>query len=241
VDLWNDIYSMKSIFAKLIRLLMKGFTRGPHITRYYMYERLSYFKQSPCIDARVLTISHSNVLGSILGLDKCKITDANYPKYNILQLPFGDKTFDYVVSDQVLEHVEGDPQDAIDETYRVLKPAGLAIHTTCFINPIHGNPSDYWRFTPEALSLLCNSFSEIIDCGGWGNPWVWIFIMLGLRNDGIPNNKLHPINKLARLNDPLWPIVTWIIAEKQQIFSFKYIILFTKIYKSMMVYTSKHI
>jgi 2-polyprenyl-3-methyl-5-hydroxy-6-metoxy-1,4-benzoquinol methylase len=45
-----------------------------------------------------------------------------------------------VVSDQVLEHVVGDPQTAIDETLRVLRPGGIVIHTTCFMNPIHGAP-----------------------------------------------------------------------------------------------------
>jgi ubiquinone/menaquinone biosynthesis C-methylase UbiE len=85
-----------------------------------------------------------------------------------------------------MEHVAGDPQRAIDEAFRVLRPGGLAIHTTCFINPIHEGPGDFWRFTPAALRLLCTRFSSVIKCGGWGNPYVWIVVWLGLRRDAVP-------------------------------------------------------
>ena len=32
--------------------------------------------------------------------------------------------FDYVVSDEVLEHIEGDPQQMMDESLRVLRRRG---------------------------------------------------------------------------------------------------------------------
>jgi ubiquinone/menaquinone biosynthesis C-methylase UbiE len=197
-----------------VRLSMKGLRRGPHVTRYYMYRRLSELKRSPFHEARVLAISHSTHLCKILGLDSCQIVEANYPEYNMLSLPFSDNSFNYVVSDQILEHIEGTPQAAMNETHRVLKSGGLAIHTTCFIYPIHGAPSDFWRFTPESLRLLCKEFSRIIECEGWGNLYVWILGWLGLRWDGVPHCKWHPLHKIAMYNDPKWPIVTWIIAEK---------------------------
>ena len=68
-----------------------------------------------------------------LGFADEQITDAAYPEHTMFDLPFEDGQFDAVVSDQVLEHLEGDPGDAIDETFRVLKPGGIALHTTCFI------------------------------------------------------------------------------------------------------------
>ena len=83
----------------------------------------------------MLSISSSVDLCRILGLADLEVTEVNDPEFNILSLPFQEKSFDYVVSNQVLDHVEGDPQRAIDETLRVLRPGGLAIHSTCFINP----------------------------------------------------------------------------------------------------------
>ncbi len=132
----------------------------------------------------------------------------------MLKLPFEDGEFDWVASGQVLEHIEGNPQQAIDESYRVLKPGGIAIHTTCFINPIHGCPKDFWRFAPEALQLLCKKFSRVIDMGGWGNPYVWFLVWLGLRFMPIPHAKWHPLNKIATSNYKNWPIVTWIVVQK---------------------------
>ncbi|MGQ0549315.1 MAG: methyltransferase domain-containing protein [Armatimonadota bacterium] len=95
-----------------VRLSMLGLTRGPHITRHYMYKRLATVLngQTP---GPVLSISESLPLCRVLGLDVNHAVEANYPEANILNLPFPDGRFAYVVSDQVLEHVEGTPQRAI--------------------------------------------------------------------------------------------------------------------------------
>jgi hypothetical protein len=82
------------------------------------------------------------------------------------------------------------------------------------VNPLHREPGDFWRFSPDALKFLCRKFSRIVDVGGWGNPYVWVVAALGLRNEGIPQGRWHPLHKLAMLNDERWPIVTWIVAQK---------------------------
>lgn len=197
------------------RASMLGLSRGPNITRYYMYARLRAIGPTlPNRSGRVLSISHSENLADLVGLEPSEIVPANYPEHNFLSLAFEDESFDHVLSDQVLEHVEGNPQKAIDESHRVLRPGGLAIHTTSFINPIHGVPKDFWRFTPAALSLLHSNWREIIEVGGWGNFWVWSVIRDGMRFTGVPHAKWHPLHGLAVKNDPLWPIVTWIVARK---------------------------
>jgi len=194
---------------------MKGLKRGPHITRYAMYQRLSTIgKTFLNKNGSVLSISKSASICDILELSPKEITEVNYPDQNVLSLNFNDNSFDYVVSDQVLEHVEGDPQKAIDECWRVLRPGGLAVHTTCFINPVHGFPKDFWRFTPDALRLLHHKFTEIIECDGWGNFEALLFMRNSLRFEPIPHLKWHPIHRLATRNDTEWPIVTWIIAKK---------------------------
>jgi SAM-dependent methyltransferase len=208
---------LRSLRRLALLLSMKGFSRGPHITRYAMYNRLSDLgKQLPRREGRVLAVSHSSKLCNVLELKVTELVEANYPDYDLLNLPFDEGSFDFVLTDQVLEHVAGNPQLAINESWRVLRPGGIAVHTTCFINPIHDAPHDYWRFTPAALKLLLENarFSNIIECDGWGNYDAWDYMRIGLRFEGIPHAKWHPIHKLATKNEPDWPIVTWGVAVK---------------------------
>jgi ubiquinone/menaquinone biosynthesis C-methylase UbiE len=48
---------------------------------------------------------------------------------SILEIPFGDNTFDYIVSSEVIEHTP-DPYKAIQELYRVIKPGGILVLST---------------------------------------------------------------------------------------------------------------
>jgi SAM-dependent methyltransferase len=47
-------------------------------------------------------------------------------KVDLQQLPFGDKTYDFVFASHVLEHIPDDHK-AIFEIHRILKPNGMAI------------------------------------------------------------------------------------------------------------------
>jgi SAM-dependent methyltransferase len=191
-----------------------GLSTGPKLTRYFMYQHLAQYSRLRAKELRVLSISHSERLGRLLGFTDEQITDVAYPDVNILDLPFADGEFDAVVSDQVLEHVEGNPQAAIDETFRVVKEDGLALHTTCLLYRIHGSPSDYWRFTPDALRYLVAKKGEVIDVGGWGNPYVLFLLVLGARITSVPHARWHPLHWLATKNAAQWPIQTWVLARK---------------------------
>lgn len=163
---------------------------------------------------RGLSISGSGYLANLL-CPKGLIQQADFPDVSMLSLPYADNTFDFVVSDQVLEHVGGDPFKAVSETYRVLKPGGIVVHTTVLLFQIHGYPSDYWRFTPEGLRLLCNPFKEVIDCRGWGNRYMWALNWIGvLFDEKVPTAQWHPFHKLATINEERYPVTTWIVARK---------------------------
>jgi SAM-dependent methyltransferase len=199
------------------RALVLGFACGPHITRYAMYKAL----ENICADEgrgagkKVLSISWSTALVVNIGLENAEIVEANFPEHNFLDLKaFPNDFFDVVVSDQVLEHVEGSPRVAFNQSLRVLKPGGVAVHTTCFINPIHGAPSDFWRFTPDGLRLLARDFSEIVCLGAWGNRIAWIVIFMGLRFVPVPHARWHPFHIIATRNSPPWPITIWIAVRK---------------------------
>ena len=72
---------------------------------------------------------------------------------DVLDLPFRDGTCDTVLCNQVLEHVPN-PQEAIDEMARVLRPGGYLILTAPHIWGLHEIPHDYFRFTPYGLRHL---------------------------------------------------------------------------------------
>lgn len=124
----------KEVVKGVYKLSTLGMNTGFHMVRYRMYERIGeVMSQLEQVGTEVLSISGSQELCKLINKPGLKITEANYPEHNILDLKaFEDDSFDYVVSDQVFEHIAGDPQHAMDETKRVLKPNGIAIHTTCF-------------------------------------------------------------------------------------------------------------
>lgn len=186
------------------------------ITRLCMYKTLTDTLAALDGDRkRCLCISASQALARVAGLRRAVLEEAAYPAANLLDLPYPDGSFDFLVSDQVLEHVEGDPFRAVAESVRVLRPGGQAVHTTCFVNQVHGSPRDFWRFTPEALELLTTAAgAEVVLSGGWGNRAAMKVIDLGFRMTPIPENPSNPIYQLAMRNEPDFPIVTWVILRK---------------------------
>lgn len=89
-------------------------------------------------------------------------------------------TFDVVVMTRVLEHCYN-PQKAINEVYRVLKPGGVAIYSAPFIYKYHASPHDYFRFTHEGFQVLCKKYSKV-KIIPYGNRLhvIWMFLSQGL-------------------------------------------------------------
>jgi len=178
-----------------------------------MYKKIRELFKQP-IKGKILGISGIwNFLPMIN--EDADILEVQYPKVDMQNLPYEDNNFDFVISDQVIEHLE-DPKKAIKESYRVLNKEGIAIHTTCFINYIHSCPKDFWRFSPEALWYLCKDFSEILQCEGWGNRIALLFCFLSdrFRFMNVPETKWSMRHLIATWNEKRYPIVTWVIAKK---------------------------
>lgn len=79
---------------------------------------------------------------------------------DVHNIPIRDNFFDLVLCIEVLEHLEN-PALAISEMRRVLKKNGTLILSTRFIFPLHPDPKDYYRFTPDSLSFLCRNFKDV--------------------------------------------------------------------------------
>jgi SAM-dependent methyltransferase len=127
-------------------------------------------------DRRVLVVGGS-VLGQ--GMDVLAGSDAELVETDVAfgprtryvadahDLPFADQTFDAVVAQAVLEHVV-DPHRCISEFERVLKPRGLIYAEVPFMQPVHGGPYDFTRFSKSGLRWLCRRFDELaagVVCG----------------------------------------------------------------------------
>jgi SAM-dependent methyltransferase len=86
---------------------------------------------------------------------------------DVERLPFADASVGTVLALSTFEHV---PRfwRGFEEIRRVLRPDGALVVTCPFYFHIHAYPSDYWRFTPEAIKLMLTDYpSKIV---GWHGP-----------------------------------------------------------------------
>ncbi|WP_169457983.1 class I SAM-dependent methyltransferase [Ottowia thiooxydans] len=78
-------------------------------------------------------------------------------------LPMAAQSCDTVILLEVLEHIKT-PQEALQETSRVLRPGGHLLLSMPFLYPIHDAPHDYQRLTKHGLERdLANAGLEIVS------------------------------------------------------------------------------
>jgi ubiquinone/menaquinone biosynthesis C-methylase UbiE len=118
------------------------------------------------------------------GLDKNQplidSLQAKYPKHTFrtADLPhlteFQDNTFDYIVTFQVIEHIQDDHK-FLKEAQRVLKPGGKIFLTT--VNRDYSLSRNPWHIreyrTKELADLMHKYFANVDTKGVGGNQKVW--------------------------------------------------------------------
>lgn len=107
-----------------------------------------------------------NLVEEHIGVDH---SDTSHDKSNIdifsnaYSIPIEDNSFDSAICTCVLEHLE-EPEQAIKECHRILKPGGYAIYYTPFIWHLHEEPRDFYRFSKYGLQYLFEkSGFEVIE------------------------------------------------------------------------------
>lgn len=87
------------------------------------------------------------------------------------RLPFPDRSFDTVLSVQVLEHTPR-PGQLVKEMGRVLADDGILILLAPFQFRLHEEPHDYFRYSPHGLRQLCAEADlEITHVEQQGSLW----------------------------------------------------------------------
>ena len=129
-----------------------------HRTMRQTMDEVKGFVSGKMLDAGCGNKPYVGILGTrvqqYIGLEKGRTRYERADVWgDVLALPFRDGTCDTVLCNQVLEHVP-QPQLAIDEMARVLRPNGYLILTAPHIWGLHEVPHDYFRFTPYGLRHL---------------------------------------------------------------------------------------
>jgi SAM-dependent methyltransferase len=89
-------------------------------------------------------------------------------------LPFMDQSFDTVISTQTLEHIE-EPQRAVAEMARVLRPGGYMILTVPQTWRLHEKPYDFYRYTRYGLRYMIEHAQlEVIEVVPQGGVWITV-------------------------------------------------------------------
>lgn len=82
-----------------------------------------------------------------------------------MALPVRSESCDLLLSQEVLEHLP-DPDAAVRELVRVLRPGGRLYCQTPFIIGYHPCPDDFWRFTLSGVRHLLERHGLVIDSDG---------------------------------------------------------------------------
>ena len=82
------------------------------------------------------------------------------------RIPVEDGRFQYIVFNQVLEHVK-EPERALRELYRVLAPGGHIICTVPLLYEEHLQPYDFFRYTQFSLRDLFSKVGFQIERIEW--------------------------------------------------------------------------
>ena len=128
-----------------------------------------------------------DVVSEYIGLDWPQIQDRAQPDVigDAMKIPLKDSCVDVVLATELMEHLPS-PQTFLMEINRVLCENGALILSVPFMEPIHEEPRDFYRFTPYSLQLLLGQhgfrIQKLWNKGGW-----WSVVLGSFVNQAIYN------------------------------------------------------
>lgn len=129
--------------------------------------------------------------------------------HNLHHLQLDQTDFDFVMVNQVLEHVY-DPIRCLKNIHNYMKKGGILYVSTPTNNLPHETPYHYYTgYTPAGLGAIVKASGfRILEIGQWGN--------LEYLNYLFQNYDWPDYRKLKKpgLNDIKHPVITWVFAVK---------------------------
>jgi len=140
---------MKSLRSWYVKYIYADHNSSKALTR-----ALNSFLDSGGTNALVLNVGSGTgrLRPNVRNLDIIEGADVDYvgPAED---MPLGDETVDLIVTQEAFEHIMN-PDQALAECYRVLKPGGSIFFQVPFIIGYHPGPTDYLRFTREGVEEI---------------------------------------------------------------------------------------
>ena len=188
IETENPASSIYDRFADLYDLTFKFNGYGRSLERYLREARLSLSSGARILDAgcgtglltlallrvldRPVRIAAVDLSGSSLLKARRAVSEAKSPRKhrvdfthaNVLELPFADETFEFVVTSGVLEYVP--LREGFSELARVLAPGGYMLHLPVKPGPISSLLEVLFRFkthSPEEVAAHTDRHFRVIE------------------------------------------------------------------------------
>jgi SAM-dependent methyltransferase len=124
---------------------------------------------------------------------------------NANNLPIKDGCFDAIICAELLEHVP-DPPVVLSEMNRVLTNSGYLLITSPFLYRLHGDPSDYARYTGQYWSMVLarSGFDPIVI----ENQGSFFSVCLDFVKQYFNETRSHPLRDIYQILS--LPLQKWV-------------------------------
>jgi len=128
-------------------------------------------------------------------------------KWNGRDIPLKNESVDCLMATEFLEHY-AEPEAALKEFFRVMKPDGRVFATVPFLWNLHEIPYDEYRYTPYSIERHFKNAGfreiEINALGGWNLSFAQ---MIGL---WVTFSKMHRLTRKV-VKNLLFPFYVWLV------------------------------
>ncbi len=193
-----------------------GFDRGTPVDRYYIAQFFEEHRTD--IRGRVLEVkdaAYTEQYGTEIDDYDVVDIDAGNPDVTIVTdlttaTAIPSDSYDCFVMTQTLQVIY-DFRSAIREAHRILRPGGVLLLTVPALGKLAQYPSDHWRFTPAACSMLFESVfgAGRVEVRSYGNVLTGIASLTGIACEELSDREL-------RVRDDLFPMLVTVRAVKGQ-------------------------